>query len=328
MPVAWQQWVTKGSGMTSYGLIRRGPMAAEVLQREFTQIYNKALRDTRTSFKAKGLLAMLLTHRAGFGMTLESIASFGSDGISSVRSGIKELVDLGYLRRETRRSDGSDGRQKGSIIASDYWVTDIPDGLAFTVDVEDEFLNLRSEPSCENRTEAGSQENRRSEPSCEKPPEAKPLDARDPHKKTNSSEHQLEESLSARAEVVPEAHESPEREREATTPDKPNPQPDGRQDAATTVVSAWADAAGKSDNQWAQRALYREVTQLLAAGATVDYLTRAAVDMGANHPTFRSLTRHLEHYTPPSDKPTPEKCPKHPRLYRAGCHKCALEIPE
>jgi hypothetical protein len=171
-------------------------MAADVFESNFTRIYNGALRDQRISFKAKGILAMLSTHRDGFGLTLESIAAFSTDGVSSVRAGLAELAGLGYLQREPRRSDGTDGKRKGTIIASDYWITDMPDGLTVTIQApHGERQTSRSAPSCENRTMVAPKQTPRSAPSCDFPQEDNPH-AENPqeenrtHKKTTFEEDQ------------------------------------------------------------------------------------------------------------------------------------------
>src|SRR5260221_7435194 len=163
-------------------------MAADAFEREFARIYNKALRDSRTSFKAKGILGMLSTHQDGFGLTLESIDSFATDGIASVRAGLDELKEFGYVHRKPRRSDGTDGKRKGTIVASDYRITDMPDGLTITIPAPEraDDEDPRSAPSCENRTLDEGEQTRRSEPTCDFPPEENPPEENRPLKKTNN----------------------------------------------------------------------------------------------------------------------------------------------
>ncbi len=105
-----------GQGSASPAGIRRGVMAAD----EFTQIANTLFRDTRLSFKAKGLFGLLSTHRDGWRMTVADIARRGRDGEAAVRSGLKELERQGFLVRERgRESDGTLG-------AAAYVITDLP----------------------------------------------------------------------------------------------------------------------------------------------------------------------------------------------------------
>lgn len=86
------------------GSIRRGPMAADAFQAQFTQIHNALFRDRRLSFKAKGIFGLISTHRDGFGVSQAAIASFSTDGVAAVGSGLKELIGFGYLQRERKRN--------------------------------------------------------------------------------------------------------------------------------------------------------------------------------------------------------------------------------
>lgn len=77
-------------------------------ENHFTQIPNTWLRDARLSWKARGLLAHLMSHRPGWEVTLESLASVGPDGITAIRAAVAELEECGYLKRERLRSpDGT-----------------------------------------------------------------------------------------------------------------------------------------------------------------------------------------------------------------------------
>lgn len=85
----------------------------------FTQIPNAWVRDKRLSYKARGLLAELMSHEPGFSVSRESIARNGQDGDRAVRSAIAELEAAGYLRRSQERSDG---QRFGAAI----WTTSDP----------------------------------------------------------------------------------------------------------------------------------------------------------------------------------------------------------
>lgn len=86
----------------------------------FTQIPNHWLRDKRLSYKARGLLAELLTHSIGFEISRERLSRSGQDGDRSIRTAIAELEAVGYLKRSQSRS-GS--QQWGPAI----WVTCDPE---------------------------------------------------------------------------------------------------------------------------------------------------------------------------------------------------------
>ncbi|MGW4560988.1 hypothetical protein ACWEN3_00845 [Streptomyces sp. NPDC004561] len=96
--------------------IRRGVMAAD----QFTQIANGLFRDTRLSFKAKGLFGLISTHRDGWRMTVTDLARRGRDGEAAVKSGVKELERHGFLLRERERNPD------GTLGAAAYFITDLP----------------------------------------------------------------------------------------------------------------------------------------------------------------------------------------------------------
>ncbi len=66
---------------------------------EFTQVPNHILRDPRISFKAKGLLCTLLSNQSGKWVSyLTTLQKFSNtEGLTSLRSGLKELEEAGYL---------------------------------------------------------------------------------------------------------------------------------------------------------------------------------------------------------------------------------------
>lgn len=63
----------------------------------FAQIANEALRDSRLSFKARGLLAMVLSHSGEWIATRRWLeAQSQHDGRASVQSALDELTEYGY----------------------------------------------------------------------------------------------------------------------------------------------------------------------------------------------------------------------------------------
>ena len=59
-------------------------------------IQNKALEDTRLSWKARGLLAYLLTRPKNWEVNSEQLASISPCGPTAVRAGLRELEKAGY----------------------------------------------------------------------------------------------------------------------------------------------------------------------------------------------------------------------------------------
>lgn len=91
----------------------------------FTQIPNATLRDKTLSWKARGILGYLLSHREGFEIHSDSIVDQGPSGTKgnsrdAVRSGLRELEAAGYLRRSRLRDE--QGSWKGVV----YTVFDRP----------------------------------------------------------------------------------------------------------------------------------------------------------------------------------------------------------
>ena len=66
---------------------------------DYTILANTIFRDTRLSYKARGLLTQMLSFPDGWEYSLAGLASIAPDGLASVRSGIHELEGLGYLKR-------------------------------------------------------------------------------------------------------------------------------------------------------------------------------------------------------------------------------------
>lgn len=71
-------------------------------ERDFTLIPNAWLRDRRLSFKARGILAFLMSQPRDAAVTLGWLASMGRDGIDGVRTGVLELERCGYVERVPR----------------------------------------------------------------------------------------------------------------------------------------------------------------------------------------------------------------------------------
>lgn len=66
------------------------------------------LRDPKLSFKAKGLLAYLMSHAEGYRLTATQIIAETTDGRDAVRAALRELETQGYIHRSQRR--GPNGR--------------------------------------------------------------------------------------------------------------------------------------------------------------------------------------------------------------------------
>lgn len=71
----------------------------------FVMIPNDWVRDPKLSFKAKGLLAYLLTHEEGYDLTIEQIVAETADSRNSVYRTLNSLIEAGYLTRKRSRDE-------------------------------------------------------------------------------------------------------------------------------------------------------------------------------------------------------------------------------
>ena len=92
------------------------------LQRGYTHINNEIFHDRALSYKAKGLFCQMLSLPDNWDFKENSIKALATDGISSVRSGLKELLNKGYLIREPIR-------EGNLIIDWQYTLIDNPRNL-------------------------------------------------------------------------------------------------------------------------------------------------------------------------------------------------------
>lgn len=76
------------------------------LHRDFTTLPNILLREKRLSFKARGLLAMMLSHSEEWNASLEWLEGQGAEGREAIRSAVKELEEMGYAVNVSSRENG------------------------------------------------------------------------------------------------------------------------------------------------------------------------------------------------------------------------------
>ena len=89
--------------------------------KNFTQIPNDVFHNENLSYKAVGLLGMLLSNKEGWCSYIKTLVNRHTDGIASVKSGLQELEKEGYLVRIKYRD------KKKKRIRGSFWIyTDIP----------------------------------------------------------------------------------------------------------------------------------------------------------------------------------------------------------
>lgn len=80
-------------------------------QSPFVQIDKRALQDKNLSWKAKGLLSYLLSLPDDWQVYVNELKEHSTDGRDSTANALKELIKVGYVSREKKRSEG--GRFEG-----------------------------------------------------------------------------------------------------------------------------------------------------------------------------------------------------------------------
>jgi len=105
--------------------------------RNFVMIDKGLLEDSRLSWKAKGVLAYLLSKPDNWTIKVQDIEKRSIDGEKSVRSGLKELIEAGYA--EIANAKDSQGR----FLGKQYIVYEIPNA-------NDHFRHTEFSPYTEN----------------------------------------------------------------------------------------------------------------------------------------------------------------------------------
>ena len=88
--------------------------------REFTVIANHIFKDRTLSAKAKGLLVEMLSLPENWDYTLKGLTCLFTDGLDSIRQGIRELEEHGYIVRERKRDT------KGRLGGMEYVIYETP----------------------------------------------------------------------------------------------------------------------------------------------------------------------------------------------------------
>lgn len=90
----------------------------------YTVASNDFIKDTNLSCKAKGVLLTILSKPNGWDFSIERLAQESRDGKDSIRAGVQELEDAGYLLRVQSTANGRFSgydyyTNRGSIIDED-----------------------------------------------------------------------------------------------------------------------------------------------------------------------------------------------------------------
>lgn len=110
----------------------------------FVMLDKTFLEDDRLSFKAKGILAYLLSKPDNWKVIVGNLVKYSKDGKSAVYAGLKELKECGYYVKTPIRSE--DGRR---ISRWESTVYEMPDSLLFDFqeidneEIENQYLENR-----------------------------------------------------------------------------------------------------------------------------------------------------------------------------------------
>ncbi|MGW2544114.1 hypothetical protein ACWC5I_25370, partial [Kitasatospora sp. NPDC001574] len=213
-------------------------MAADIIQRDFTRVYNRAIRDKRISRRARGLLVEMMSHQDGFGISMAALIAAGPEKKDALQTALWELEKYGYLHRDRARNE------LGQLGETLFFITDMPDGMSLEApapwsDQAGESApdgqpdapeapepadpqNRRSEPETENPLLDGPGQTPRSEPKTDFPAQGFPAQGNPQHKKTTSSSRR-EKTLSPPVDGKQTPESQPSQTRENEAPQEHNP---------------------------------------------------------------------------------------------------------
>lgn len=121
------------------------PKIKKVYQHGFTTVDNTVLNDSTISLKAKGLFVYLWSQSDNWNFYEKEVVKHSTDGISGLRSGIKELESHGYLLRKRERKSGQ--------VKASIWILQDSPKLENLNQVKPTLEKPKYEkPKCENRT--------------------------------------------------------------------------------------------------------------------------------------------------------------------------------
>lgn len=113
----------------------------KVYQKRFTTVDNIVLNDTNLSWKAKGLFVYLWSQADEWDFYETEVVKHSTDKIASLKSGLKELEQQGYLKRQRKRDD------KGHLKGNEWILSDNP--MLENLMLDNPMLD---NPMLENRT--------------------------------------------------------------------------------------------------------------------------------------------------------------------------------
>ncbi len=112
--------------------------------KNYTTINNTGLKDKRLTWKAKGILAYILSLPDDWVFYMEEVAEHAKDKLDSLKSGMKELKEYGYVKRYPVKDE------KGKITRWETIIYEVPQGEKPLVENPQMENPLVGEPPVEN----------------------------------------------------------------------------------------------------------------------------------------------------------------------------------
>ncbi|MDU6163362.1 MAG: DnaD domain protein [Staphylococcus epidermidis] len=92
----------------------------------FVTVHKNFIHDDNLSWKAKGILLYLLSRPDDWQIYESELVRHSTDGLSGLKTGIKELEKVGYIQRTRKRDD------KGRLKEYEYAVYEKPNHIRFS----------------------------------------------------------------------------------------------------------------------------------------------------------------------------------------------------
>ncbi|RFA14513.1 hypothetical protein B7R22_09845 [Subtercola boreus] len=91
-------------------------------EKNFAQIPNLWLRDSRLSYRSRGVLVYMMSHQAGWNISLKKLVEEGSEGREAIQKALAELRAAGYMKTVPAQEEGT-----GKLIGQAHELTDPAD---------------------------------------------------------------------------------------------------------------------------------------------------------------------------------------------------------
>jgi len=105
------------------------------LESNFSIMSNAVIRDSRLSYRARGVLLEILSRPDNWRVSGDSLARSGKEGRDAILTALKELRDCGYIRTETKRLEN------GRFETNNY-VYDTPQDVSGSISPSPEIPTL------------------------------------------------------------------------------------------------------------------------------------------------------------------------------------------